>query len=280
MTATTVTTLSTSRQNSYTEPGFGAMLRSEWTKLRSLRATWTIVSLAIGLSIGFAAAIALVSGLTHDSWNDTVRNQFDPILTTLGGWLFGMILVITLGVTSVTSEYGSRMVRTTFILTPRRHRVFAAKAAVLAMLGLAITAIAIPGMFLVSQPIFRHYGLETASVTDHDAARYLITGVLLQGLICTLIPFSFAWLLRGTASAITTSIGFAVLPWMLTPLVPLWVKENAFRYLPDNAKDRLLGVLKPDAATYLGQTTAIIVIATWIIGLLVTAAVVLNRRDV
>src|SRR3954451_22793397 len=133
----TAITLSTSRFTSDTEPGFGAMLRSEWTKLRSIRSTWIMVALAIGLSIGFSGAIALVSGLTHDSWNDTVRNQFDPILTTLSGWLFGMILVITLGVTSVTAEYGSRMVRTTFILTPRRHRVFAAKAAVLAMLGLA-----------------------------------------------------------------------------------------------------------------------------------------------
>jgi ABC-2 type transport system permease protein len=276
----TATTFSTSRVASYSEPGFGAMLQSEWTKLRSVRSTWIIVSLAIGLSIGFSGILALVSGLTHDSWNDTIRNQFDPILNTLGGWLFGMILVITLGVTSVTSEYSSRMVRTTFILTPQRHRIFAATAIVLALLGLSITVIAIPGMFLIAQPIYRHYGLESASVTDHDVARYLITAVILQGLICTLIPFSFAWLLRGTASAITTSIGFAVLPWMLTPLVPLWVKENAFRYLPDNAKDRLLGVLKSDAATYLGQTTAIIVIAAWIIGLLVVSAVVLNRRDV
>src|SRR5881397_4237962 len=39
-----------------------------------------------------------------------------------------MILVITLGVTSVASEYGSRTVRTSFILTPRRLRVFAANA--------------------------------------------------------------------------------------------------------------------------------------------------------
>jgi hypothetical protein len=158
--------------------------------------------------------------------------------------------------------------------------VFAAKASVLALLGLGITLIAIPGMFLIAQPIYRHYGLESASVTDHEAARYLITAVILQGLICTLIPFSFAWLLRGTDSAITTSIGFAVLPWMLTPLVRLWVKENVFSYLPDNAKDRLLGVLKSDADTYLGQSTAIIVVAAWIIGLLVTSAIVMNRRDV
>ena len=279
MTAATFST-STVRPTTSSAPGFGALLRSEWTKLRSLRSTWIIVALAIGLSIGFSAAIALVSGMTHDSWNDTVRERFDPVQTTLGGWLFGMIFVIALGVMSVASEYGSRTVRTSFILTPRRHRVFAAKAIVLALLGLATTTIAIPGMFLISQPIFRHYGLPTASVTDHDATRYLIAGIILQGLICTLIPFSFAWLLRGAASAIAVSIGFAVLPWMLTAVVPIWVSAHVFRYLPDSAKDSLLGVTKSDAATHLNSTTAIIVVAAWIIGLLAAAAVTLNRRDV
>ncbi len=74
MTATTAT-VSTGRVTSTTEPGFGATLQSEWTKLRSLRSTWIIVSLAIGLSIGFSALIALVSGLTHDSWNDTMSRR-------------------------------------------------------------------------------------------------------------------------------------------------------------------------------------------------------------
>lgn len=276
----TVSTASFTQSTTSTNPGFGGLLRSEWTKLRSLLSTWIILGLTVGLSVGFAAILALVSGLTHDSWNDTIRNQFDPILTTLGGWLFGMILLISLSVTSVTSEYGSRMIRTTFIVTPNRSRVFAAKAVVLALVGLVTSAIAIPGMFLVAQPFFRHYGLESASVTDPEATRYLLIAILLQGLICTLIPFSFAWLLRGTASAITTSLGFAVLPWMLTTIVPLWVRENVFTYLPDNAKDRLLGVLKPGADTWLGETTAWIVIAFWIAGLLALALTTLNRRDV
>jgi hypothetical protein len=273
-------TVATRHQTAFVEPGFGGTLRSEWTKLRSLPSTWIIVALAIGVSVAFSAAIALVSGMTHDSWNDTVRERFDPVQTTLGGWLFGMILVITLGVMSVASEYGSGTVRTTFILTPRRTRVFAAKAAVLALLGLATTTIAIPSMFLVSQPIFRHYGLATASVTDHDATRYLIAAILLQGLICTLIPFAFAWLLRSAASAIAVSLGFAVLPWMLTAVVPTWVSEHIFRYLPDNAKDSLLGVTKSDAVTHLNDSAAIAVVAAWIAGLLIVAAATLKRRDV
>jgi len=263
-----------------TEPGFGAMLQSEWTKLRSLRSTWIVVGLGIGLSIGFSALIALTSGLTHDSWNDTVRSQFDPVLTTNSGSLFGCILLIVLGVTAVTSEYSSRMIRTTFIGNPRRLQVFAAKTTVVALLGLAITAISIPGMFLVSQPIFGHYGLETASITDSETYRTLGRIVLTQMLNYTLIPFAIAWLLRSAASAIAVSLGFLWLPWMLGPVLPTSVKESVVRYLPDVAANSLSGITKPGSAEYLSQTPAILVIAVWVVGLLAAASFVLNRRDV
>lgn len=277
-----VTTVPTNviASNTHAEPGFGAMLQSEWTKLSSLRSTWIIVSLAIGLSIGFSALIALTSGLTHDSWNDTVRDAFDPVLTTTSGSLFGSILLMVLGVTAVTSEYSSRMVRTTFIVNPRRHQVFAAKATVVGLLGLAITAISIPGMFLVSQPIFAYYGLETASIADSTTYRPLIFIILTQVLNYVLISFAIGWLLRSAATAITVSLGIMWLPWMIDPIVPIWVKENVLRYLPDVAANSLSGIYKADAPQYLSQTPAIMVVAIWVTGLLAAAAFVLNRRDV
>jgi hypothetical protein len=79
------------------KPGFGSLLQSEWTKLRSLRSTRIIVGLGIGLPIALSAIIALTSGLTHDSWNDTLRNAFDPVLASNSGSLFGCILLILLG---------------------------------------------------------------------------------------------------------------------------------------------------------------------------------------
>lgn len=264
----------------YMAPGFGATLRSEWTKLSSLRSTRIIVSLAIGLSIGFSALIALVSGLTSDSWNAGVREAFDPVLTTNSGSLFGCILLIVLGVTAVTSEYSSGMIRTTFIGNPRRTRVFAAKATVVALLGLMVTAISIPGMFLVSQPIFSYYGLETASITDSSSYRILIAIILTQMLNYALIPFAISWILRGTASAITVSIGFLWLPWMLGPILPDVVKHNVLRFLPDVAANSISGIYKAGTAQHLSQAPAMIVIAIWLVGLLVAAAVVLNRRDV
>jgi ABC-type transport system involved in multi-copper enzyme maturation permease subunit len=256
------------------------MLQSEWTKLRSLRSTWIIVSLAIGLSIGFSALIALSSGLTHENWNDTVRDAFDPVLTTNSGSLFGCIFLIVLGVTAVTSEYSSGMIRTTFTGNPRRLEVLAAKTMVVGLIGLVITAVSIPGMFLVSQPIFAHYGLETASISDSDTYRILARIILTQMLNYAVIPFAIAWLLRSAASAIAVSLGFLWLPWMLNPVLPTWVKENILRYLPDVAANSLSGITKADTPQYLSQAPATVVIALWLTGLLAAAAYVLNRRDV
>lgn len=262
------------------EPGFGSLLQSEWTKLRSLRSTWIIVSLGIGLSVGFSALIAFVTGMTFDNLNEQTVAAFDPVLTTNSGSLFGCILLIMLGVTAVTAEYHSGMIRTTFIDTPRRLEVFAAKTVVVTLLGLMMTAISIPTMFLVSQPIFSHYGLETASISDGDTVRTLMRIITTQTLNYVVIPFAFAWLLRSTASAITVSLGLMWLPWMLAPVLGTWVKENVLRYLPDVAANSLSGITEAGTPQYLSPGPATVVVAAWVIGSLAVAAFVLNRRDV
>jgi ABC-2 type transport system permease protein len=265
---------------SHISPGFGATLNSEWTKLRTVRSTWIITGLAIVLPIGFSAAIALVMGMTFDGWGEVERATFDPLMSSMPGLLFSLILLIVLGTTAVTSEYSSRMIRTTFIITPQRVRVFAAKTIIIGLLGLLIHLIAVPGMFLASQLIFSSYGLPTISIIDDDAKRFLAVVSIAGALIYTLLPLAIAFLLRGTASAITASIGFIMVPWMLTPLLPAWVQQNVIRYLPDLAIDSLSGLTPPGALTYLSQTPAILVLISWLAVSLLTGAIVLSRRDV
>lgn len=276
MTATTAQSRSITGAS---QPGFGSILASEWTKLRSVRSTWIILFLALFLSIGFSALIAWVQGLTFNDWGELERASFDPLFNSIVGILFGMILLIVFGVTTVTSEYGSRMIRTTFIATPKRLRVMAAKAVIVAIVGIIIAGLMMLGMFLVSQAIFGAYGMETASLGDDDASRLILSTMLAGGLIYTLIPFSIAFLLRGTASAITASIGLFFLPWMFAPLLPNWMQENILRFLPDIAMDSLGGVTDSTSTMYLSQTAAIITIVAWLVGSLALAAFFLRRRD-
>lgn len=265
------------------QPGFGTTLLSEWTKLRSVRSTWILAGLAVVLSIGLSAAVALVMGITSEppeTFSEADRVLSDPVMGSMPGMLFSLILLIVLGVTAVSSEYSSGMIRTTFIVNPHRIRVGAAKALTVGLLGVAIHAIAVPGMFLVSQAIYGAYGLETASVTDSQAARFLLVVALVVPLTYTLISLSFAYLLRGTAVAITTAFGFIFLTANMVPLLPAWIQKNVFRYLPDIANNSLTGFTSPGDLTYLSPLPASIVVVTWIVGLLAISAVVLNRRDV
>lgn len=276
----TTTTATISAPIAGTRPGFGALLQSEWTKLRTVRGTWIMISLAIGLSVGFSALIAIVTGLTYDSWSADIQAGFDPLLTTLSGWLFGMVVLTVIGATSVSSEYSTGMIRTSMIINPRRNQILAAKAIVIALLGTSIGLIAMLGMILVSQPIFGFYGLETASITGDEAIRFLVVGGLIQGVLHTLLPFSMAWLLRSTASAIAVSLGLVFLPWMLAPVLPIWVSENVLRYLPDTARDSMIGSIDADAALYLADGPAFVVIVIWLTVAIAASAFVLNRRDV
>lgn len=264
-------------------PGFDTTLVSEWTKLRSVRSTWILTGLAVVLPIGFSAAIALVMGLTSepiDTWSEADRVMSDPLTSSMPGLLFSLILLIVLGVTAVSSEYSSGMIRTTFIVNPDRVRVFVAKALIVGLLGVAIHAIAVPGMFLVSQAIYGAYGLETASVTDSEATRFLLVVALVVPLTYTLISLSIAYLLRGTAVAITAAFGFIFLTSNMGPLLPAWVQQHVFSYLPDIANNSLSGFTPPGDVTYLSPLPASIVVVTWLVGSLAAAAVVLNRRDV
>lgn len=265
------------------QPGFSTTLLSEWTKLRTVRSTWILAGLAIGLSIGLSAVTALVMGLTSeplDTWSEADRVMSDPVTGSMPGMLFSLILLIVLGVTAVSSEYSSGTVRTTFIVNPHRNRVFAAKTLIVGLLGIGIHAIALPGMFLVSQAIYGAYGLKTASVTDSDAMRFLLVGTLVVSLTYTLIPLSFAYVLRRTASAITVAFGFLFLTSNLAPLLPVWVQQHILRYTPDIATNSLSGFTPPDGIMYLNPPAATIVVVAWIVGSLVMAAMVLNRRDV
>jgi hypothetical protein len=111
-------------------------------------------------------------------------------------------------------------------------------------------------------------------------ARVLIVYTIARGLIYTLVPFSIAFLMRGTASAITTSIGLFFLPVLLAPLLPVWIRENILQFVPDMVIDSLAGITPFDTATYLSETGAIFVITCWVVGSLALAGFVLNRRDV
>ena len=86
---------------------FAATLRSEWTKLATLRSTTVLVALGLLLGVGLSALIALVAGVTWQDWDAAERRSFEPIGFALIGGIPSALLFIALGAKVATSDYGS-----------------------------------------------------------------------------------------------------------------------------------------------------------------------------
>jgi ABC-2 type transport system permease protein len=106
-----------------TVPGT-ALLRSEWTELRSLRSTWwcTAVHLLVVGSIGWLAAATTTGSPTAGI----------AAGVTLTGFAFGQVVLVVLGALAVTGEFATGMALSSLVAVPRRTRLLVAETVVVA----------------------------------------------------------------------------------------------------------------------------------------------------
>ncbi|MFG2329042.1 ABC transporter permease [Streptomyces sp. NPDC048604] len=179
----------------------GDALASEWTKIRSVRSTlWTLgvlVLLMVSIGLGVAVLVA-ASGVGSES---------DPALG-LGffGILPGSICVITLGVLTIASEYGTGMIRTTLTACPSRGRVLAAKSIVFFLLVFAITTVTATLVALAQ------YAMVGGPVPSAGAWLRASVGVGLYVALLGLLSLAVGAIIRHSAGAITIMIGVLLLP--------------------------------------------------------------------
>jgi len=145
----------------------GRVVRSEWTKLWSLRSTrWALLVSVVAM----AGLGILVSAVQMAHWNQmSPRDQatFDPVDTSLGGWHLAQLAIGVLGVLLITGEYSTGQIRSTFAAVPHRLPVLWAKAGVYAAITFVLMILASFTAFLVSQPILRRHHVETTLSSPH-----------------------------------------------------------------------------------------------------------------
>src|SRR5215468_7088124 len=114
---------------------FAGALRSEFTKIRSVRSTyWTLLAMLV-VVVGFGA-LASYGAATHHPGPD-----FDPTMQSLGGLYIGQLVIGVLGVLVISSEYSTGMIRTTLTTNPHRGLMIAAKAVVFTVVAFASSLI-------------------------------------------------------------------------------------------------------------------------------------------
>ena len=126
---TASTTVATSSSPRPDRVDAGGVLRSEWTKLRSVRSTWWTLAATFGTMVGFGALFSAAFVARYDRLDEVERLRIDPTLHSLRGIYLAQLAIGVLGVLAITNEYVTGMIRNTFASVPQRHAVLLAKAA-------------------------------------------------------------------------------------------------------------------------------------------------------
>ena len=214
--------------------GFGGALRSEFTKIRSVRSTyWTLIALVV-VTIGIGA-LACVGAVSHGS--DARGPGFDGTQRSLAGLILGQLIIVVLGALTVTSEYSTGMIRTSLTVQPRRGTVLAAKGVVFTLVSLVTGLIASFVSFFIGQAILstKHLGV---SLGDPNVLRAVIGGGLFLA-VCGMLAFGLGTLLRHTAAAITASIGLLFVLFVLINFLPSSWQNHVDKWIPFNAGSQI-----------------------------------------
>ena len=265
MTTATATTAVEPRKPAAGNVTMIRVLRSEWTKLRSVRSTWWMIAitaaLTIGLGVGLSAVTASARHPSLDPGGFAVRAEF--------GNLLGQLTIGVLAVLLITGEYESGMIRASLAVVPRRLPVLWGKLGVLTALALPVTLASSVAAFALGQVVWRAHGLKGIGFADPDVTR-IVVGSALALVVTAICGLGVGALLRSTAGGITTVVGvFFVLP-VLAGELPKNVADLA-RCLPSNAGDALWGfALSPVSmapwtgfALLCGYAAALVAAAAW-----------------
>jgi ABC-2 type transport system permease protein len=257
------------------------ILRSEWIKLRTLRAGWLCLLLYVAV-VGVGAWTSL-SGTTAPDDPGTA------VARALVGFAPAQLLLIALGALVVTSEYRSGTVLASLIAVPRRTRWLIAKTLMVAVEVALLTAV-LAAVCVVSVPTLTAGTLDLP-LTDPVVLRPVGLQVA-SAVLVTLLGVGLGALFRSTLWA--TAVGallVLVIPLATAPAADGRIAA-ASRYFPTLrvGEDDVLtvatrgsfGVPAGGDVLLAGASTwrfGLVVVAAWALALWVVGAVLSERRD-
>ncbi|MFB7912904.1 ABC transporter permease subunit [Streptomyces sp. NPDC056061] len=183
---------------------FTDALAAEWTKIRSVRSTMWTLGVMVVLVLGIGVLLSITLSLTQTRMIEVPELSFGFF-----GVLLGSLCVITLGVLTVTSEYGTGLIRTTLTACPDRSRVLTAKAVVFFLLTFTVTTVTTAMVGAVQSAM-----LDGVAADGNDWLRATV-GVGLYLATLGLLSLAVGALVRHSAGAVTIMIGVVLLPLVL-----------------------------------------------------------------
>lgn len=248
------------------------VLYAEWTKLRTEPAVrWLLPGIVPATVLASLLAMAAVSCRRGGC-------GVDPTALSLSGVHLGQALVVLLAVLAIGGEQGNGLLRTTFIATPRRIAVLAAKAVLIGALTLAAGTVAVFGCVAAGRAILPGHGIAAPSPADGPTLRAAIGSVLYLVLI-GLLALGVAAAIRD--SAVSAGAVFALL--YTGPLVAAVIGDPELQRTLRRFGPMTAG-LAVQATTELadrpiGPWAGLAVLAAWSAASLLLGGFLLHHRD-
>ncbi|MFI9774556.1 ABC transporter permease subunit [Streptomyces sp. NPDC051956] len=250
------------------------VLRSEWTKIRSVASTVWTLGLAAVLTIALGVLISILSRNEFKNMDLKERLSFDPTFISFAGMSLGQLAMIVFGVLVVSNEYSTGMIRTSLAAVPQRGTFLFSKVAVATVLafvvGLATSFIA----FFLGQAVLGEY---RAQISDPGVLRAVIGGGLYMTLIAV-FSMGVASMLRSPMLSLGILMPFFFL--ISNILGNVSATKKIGRYLPDQAGSKIMQVVTPiDDDTPYGPWGGLGIMVIWVVLALIFGYVLLKKRD-
>ncbi len=265
-------------------PSFFRVLNSEFIKFRTLLSTLILLGSTVLVVVGFGALSAWGTGQFAEA--ASADPQAAAAFAAQGGDLavgvptsgiaFAQLILGSLGVLLMSSEFTTGMARSTFAAVPRRTPAFAAKLLVVMVIAFVLTAASVFLAGLVSLPILDNYNLKLDLGSSQSVKLLLVNSLYVAAVAA--IGMSLGALVRNSAGGIMSLVGLFFVAPIAFQLIPGDFFVEARKYLPGNTVEPLTALQHvPDT---LEAWQAALVLGAWVVVPVLLAAVLLKKRDV
>ncbi|MFG2353671.1 ABC transporter permease [Streptomyces sp. NPDC048521] len=250
------------------------VIRSEWTKIRSVASTLWTLSLAVVVTVALGTLISALSRSQYDTMPVRERLSFDPTVISFAGMTLGQLAMIVFGVLVVSNEYSTGMIRVSLAAVPRRGTFLFGKIAVATALALVVGLVTSFAAFFLGQAML---GAHRAGIGDPGVLRAVFGGGLYMALIA-MFSMGVAAMLRSPMLSLGILMPFFFLISNILGNVDATKKVG--RFLPDQAGSRIMQVVPiVDDDTPYGPWGGLGIMVLWVIAALGGGYLLLKRRD-
>jgi hypothetical protein len=257
--------------------GFGGALRSEWTKIRSVKSTVWTLGAAIVIAVGIST-LGNWGQASHTTLSAAQLARRDLVQRSLFGIMLGQLVMVVFGSLAVTSEYATGMIRTSLSAQPRRLHVFLAKFVIVTAIAFVVGEIISFASFLIGTHFWATKGVDL-SLSSHGALQAVIGGGLyLDG--AALLAFGIGAALRHTAGTITLGVFLLFVVSIIVNFMPDSWQADVDKYLPANAGGQVWATQHTaDVGTAFGAWSGFAVYMVYAVIALLAGLWVFQRKD-